>query len=338
MTSDRSLSLKYLSYSSVIVLAVIAGTAALSIAKNVLVPLVFALFIYSLMSPAIDYMMNRWRLKRGFALGLAGLVYLIVGFVGVSLSVSSIQNFSVQLESYQERFKIVGVEVQQFADSMGFSLLQTDWLEQIGGARILNMGRLLTGNILDWVGFWALVSVYLFFLFSGKSHSQRAPDLIVKIQNGITKYAWVKSIVSILTATLVGIVLISVGSDLVFLFALLALILNFIPNLGSIIATFLPLPILWLQFGFGSRFFVALGLMVGIQIVVGNILEPKLMGRSLNLHPVTIMFFLIFWGFVWGISGAFLSVPLTVILHLVLSRIPVTKPIADLMSGKLSSS
>lgn len=336
MTTDKSLSLQSLSQASVVALAVIAGTFALSIAKNVLVPLVFAMFIYALMSPLIDYLVDRWKLKRAIALLIAGLTYVVVGFVGISMSVTSIRSFAREWQSYQTRFQTVGSELQVFAEGLGFPLLETDWIDQIGGARILDVGRLLTGNILDWVAMWALVSVYLFFLFSGRTQSQKVPPLLQKIQGGLSKYVWVKGMVAVGTSLLVGIVLASVGSDLVFLFALLAFILNFIPSLGAIIATVLPLPVLWIQFGFGAPFFIALILMVCIQLVLGNILEPKLMGKSLNLHPVTVMFFLVFWGFVWGISGAFLSVPLTVVLHLVLSRIEVTKPLAGLMSGKFT--
>ncbi len=337
MTESKSSSLQNLAYFSIVVLAVIGATVALSLAKNVLVPLVFALFIYALMLPVMEYLKNRWKLNRALALGFASLFYFIVGFLGISFSVSSIKNFALQWESYQARFHTVGQELQIFAAKMGYSVLDMDWLEQIGGARILNVGRFLTANLLDWIGFWALIGVYLFFLFSGGSESQKFPSFLREIQKGLTKYVWVKGAVSLSTAICVGVILASIGSDLLFLFALLTLILNFIPSLGSILATALPLPVIWLQYGFGARFFVALGLMVGVQVLIGNIIEPKLMGRSFNLHPVTIMFFLVFWGFVWGIAGAFISVPLTVITQMILSRIEVTKPLADLMSGRFSS-
>ena len=336
-SSQSSLSLQKLSQGALVFLAFIAGAAALNVAKNVLLPLVFALFLYVLILPLINFLTNRWKLPRVASLLIAFLIYSFVAFLGISFSVSSIRSFALEWETYQHRFVEAGEELQLIAARLGFDFLQTDWLEMISGSKLLDLGRLVTGSLLDWVSLWGLVSIYLIFLFAGQTQKQKAPQFVKYVQSSLLKYIVVKGVVALATALLVGLVLWIVGAELVFLFALLAFVLNFIPSLGSIIATALPLPVLWLQFGFGGEFILALALMVSIQVTLGNVIEPRFMGKSLNMHPVTVMFFLVFWGFLWGISGAFLSVPLTVILHASLSHIQTTKPLAELMSGKLSS-
>ena len=119
------------------------------------------------------------------------------------------------------------------------------------------------------------------------------------------------------------------------MFAILTFCLNFIPNIGSIIAVILPIPIILLQFGISFPFIAAIILLVAIQIAIGNILEPKLMGDSMGLHPVTILFFLAFWGYLWGITGMFLSVPITATLKIIFDKFEMTKPVAQLFAGKL---
>jgi AI-2 transport protein TqsA len=125
------------------------------------------------------------------------------------------------------------------------------------------------------------------------------------------------------------------GVELAVMFAMLTFLLNFIPSIGSIVAVIIPLPVILLQYGFGWQFWFVLAFAGMVQFVIGNVLEPKMMGESLGLHPVTVLLFLMFWGLVWGIPGMFLAVPITAILKIVLCRIPTTVPVANLLAGKL---
>ena len=119
------------------------------------------------------------------------------------------------------------------------------------------------------------------------------------------------------------------------IFGLFAFLLNFIPTLGSIIATLLPLPIVVLNPDVSPLTGVlAIALPATVQLVIGNILEPRIMGKSLQLHPIAILMALIVWGMVWGIPGMFLAVPITAVLKIALSRITTTQPIAELLAGR----
>ena len=128
------------------------------------------------------------------------------------------------------------------------------------------------------------------------------------------------------------------GIDLALAFGIFAFLLNFIPSLGSVVATFLPLPIVLVT----EDMTLATGIMAiaipgAIQFSVGNVIEPKVMGKSLELHPVTILVALIFWGTLWGVVGMFLAVPITAVLRILLGRLEVTRPAAALLEGRLAT-
>jgi AI-2 transport protein TqsA len=328
------MTLAHLSQASVVVVAVILGTHSLKVAQAILLPLVFALFIYSLALPLIDMMQKKWGFPRWGALLTTILGYFFLAALAILFTFSSIRNFSHEAILYKARIQETAVSLETFLTSLGLNMSEFDLSQQISQAQLLDLGRLLTSNILDLLSFVAFVSIYLIFLFMGKGRSEQWPRVFIDIQSGVSRYIWVKTLMSFLTASLVGIILWSFGVEMTLLFIMLTFALNFIPSVGSIVAVLLPLPILWLQFSFSAPFWTVLPLIAAVQIVVGNILEPKMLGKSLDLHPVTVMFFLVFWAFVWGVMGAFLSIPLTVILKLFLEKMPATKPFSALMSGR----
>ena len=121
--------------------------------------------------------------------------------------------------------------------------------------------------------------------------------------------------------------------DFVIFSALLIFILNFIPNIGSFIATLFPILIGLINYGFSLRvLLVATGLVL-TQFIIGNIIEPKITGKNLNLSPIVILISLIFWGWTWGIVGMILAVPLTSAVKIIFEHIEVLKPIANLISS-----
>ena len=116
--------------------------------------------------------------------------------------------------------------------------------------------------------------------------------------------------------------------------AVLTFVLNFIPNIGPFISTALPLPVLFLQYGFDWHILLALILLTAIHFIIGNILETKWLGKSMDLDPIVVLACLIFWSLVWGVIGALLAVPLTAIIKILLARNATTKPMADFLGGK----
>jgi AI-2 transport protein TqsA len=119
------------------------------------------------------------------------------------------------------------------------------------------------------------------------------------------------------------------------LFAFIVFLLSFIPSIGPIIATLLPLPVAVTQFHDPWTIAAVILIPGAIHMVIGNIIEPKLMGRGLELHPVTVLLALAFWGLLWGVVGMVLAVPIVAMLRIVLSHFGTTRSLADLLAGHL---
>jgi predicted PurR-regulated permease PerM len=143
-----------------------------------------------------------------------------------------------------------------------------------------------------------------------------------------------KTIISLTTGFASYFALVIIGVDVPVFWAFLIFVFNYIPTIGSIIATFFPAIFALLQFGeFGPAIIVLL-LVGSIQVIVGNFVEPKVMGNTLNISPLVVLLALTLWGAIWGITGMLLSVPITVILIIIMSEIPSTRPLAILLSEK----
>jgi len=125
------------------------------------------------------------------------------------------------------------------------------------------------------------------------------------------------------------------GVDLALVFGVMAFLLNFIPSVGSIIATLLPMPLALVQFDSWLPITLVLVLPGTVQFTIGNVVEPLVMGEGLDLHPVTVLLALVFWGLLWGVVGMLLAAPMTAVLRIVLGRLEITRPLAELLAGRL---
>ena len=133
----------------------------------------------------------------------------------------------------------------------------------------------------------------------------------------IQKYIFTKALISLTTSVIVSIVLALFGVDFILVWAVLTFVLNFIPNIGSVIAVILPTVMCLLQFGSVGYTGILALILVVVQNLIGNIIEPKIFGNRLGLNPIVILLSLLIWGYVWGIAGMILSVPLTAVLKII---------------------
>jgi predicted PurR-regulated permease PerM len=158
--------------------------------------------------------------------------------------------------------------------------------------------------------------------------------VINSIENKVQHYLLIKIFVSLLTAVIGGFIIFLGDIDFVIFFSLIIFMLNFIPNFGSIVATLFPLTIGVINHGFSLRILlVMIGLML-TQFIIGNILEPQITGKNLNLSPIVILISLIFWGWTWGIVGMILAVPLTSAMKIMFEHIEVLKPLSKIISAE----
>jgi AI-2 transport protein TqsA len=196
-----------------------------------------------------------------------------------------------------------------------------------------------TNAVLGIVKQSVIVLVFLFFmLLSSVKRDRPIGGAWGEMEGRIRAYIITMTTLSGVTGMLVGSVLSLFGVQAAVLFGLLTFLLNFIPNVGSFISILLPIPIIWLSPDLSLAFkLMAILIPAVIQFAIGNFIQPKLMGEHMKLHPVVILSALIFWGMLWGMVGAFLAVPITSIIRIACDRHPLTKPIADLMAGRLDS-
>lgn len=174
-------------------------------------------------------------------------------------------------------------------------------------------------------------------LFSEGEKEGDAREIITRIRDDIQKYISIKMFTSTLTGSLSYVVLRLLDVDFAGVWGLLIFLLNFIPTVGSIIATIFPALIALAQSDGYSLFLIVLAGIGACQILIGNILEPRMMGSSFNLSPIVILLNLALWGTIWGIVGMLLCVPFLIILTIILSNFPNTRSIAIMLSsdGKL---
>lgn len=169
-------------------------------------------------------------------------------------------------------------------------------------------------------------------IFRGTGQAARARVMIAEISERIGTYLALKTLLGVLLAVLSYAVMRWMSLEFAELWALLIALLNFIPYLGSLLSVMLPVVMSVLQFGQPGDILLLLILLTVIQFVVGNIVDPYLMGNSLNLSPVAILASIAVWSSLWGIPGAFLAVPLTVSLVMVLAEFGTTRAVAILLS------
>lgn len=187
--------------------------------------------------------------------------------------------------------------------------------------------------------FSTLVVLFCIFILMGRNPLVKIENEIYnEVEFSIQKYLNIKFFISFMTGVSIYIVFLCIGAPMAFMFGVLAFVLNFIPSIGSIIATILPIPILMLTMDISQAgLFIAFFVPCLIQMFLGNFLDPKMQGEGLRLHPVTILLALGYFGVIWGVFGMLLAAPLTAALRVILLEFQMTHWIAQLMGGEMPS-
>ena len=331
-------------------LTLIAVGVALALLQPVLVPFVLALFLSQCLAPLILWLMRRG-LPRPLAVTAAVLlaagVLTGIGFV-IAASIGN-GTGGTKFEAYQQSLETL---VHHAANSRVARFLGVHPDGAIGRqmAPTVQDAAPYIGNTIQslsgFVSHGASVLLLMAFLLYGREWDpRRAADtvgaggrgrLVAEIELRLQQYISVTVAISILTGLLVGASLAALEVHFAALFGLLALLLTFIPNFGGFIATVLPIPIVFLDPHLAIWVKVcALAIPGGIQVLIGSLLQPRMTGQSLDLHPVVILLSLLFFTMIWGVGGAFLAVPLTATFKIVFEKIPNTRPLAAALAGNL---
>lgn len=197
------------------------------------------------------------------------------------------------------------------------------------------------GSLIGILSTFFLMIIFVMFLLAARDPKRLQNATYAEVETKIRGYLAMKTAISTVTGVLVGGILALFGLQLAVVFGVLAFLLNFIPSVGSIIATVLPLPIAYGQFvataaepSWWTVFWV-ITIPGAVQIIIGNIVEPRMMGEGVGLHPIVILFALAFWSLLWGPVGAILAVPITAVVQIAISRFESLGLVTNAMSGKL---
>ncbi len=322
---------------SLLILAAVALTVALIYTRSVLVPFALAVLVSYLVSPVVDVLQTHLKVPRFLAMVVAFLLIAVGVVVLALLLTTSVGGLAEKQDVYEAKFEEIGAWFTEVTERFFPDVGEEDVKESLGELPDKALGWLSSafGGVFSFLGTAFLVLVFVIYLILGHKPSEKREGLWAEVDSKVRRYLSTKVATSAVTGILVGLVLWMLGLDLALVFGVMAFLLNFIPSVGSIIATVLPLPLALFQFDQPWRIALVLLLPLAIQMVVGNGIEPKLMGESLDLHPVTILLALIFWGLVWGPVGMLLATPITAVTKIVLERFETTKPVAGLLGGRL---
>ncbi|MBA2656545.1 MAG: AI-2E family transporter [Tatlockia sp.] len=314
--------------------------------RSLLIPLVIAIFLWNLLNTIKDGMKQLpyigGRLPDWLAMTLALVVVatfikILIDIIGnnvnevISAAPRYQENLTKIFNSIDQRFHIKSmISVDNFVKNLSVQNLLMN---------IYSVFTTITGSTV-------LIALYLCFLFVEQHYlnqkldalfpQQASRQLVNNIRTHIVRdtqtYLGLKTLLSLIAATASWIIMIWVGLDFAAFWALLIFFLDFIPNIGAMIATAFPALIALVQFDSWIPFIIVSGGIVAIQFIVGNFIEPRFLGKSLNLSGLVILFALALWGAVWGILGMFLSVPITVMMMIIFAHFESTRPIAILLS------
>ena len=326
---------------AVIVLFVVG--VVLKLARPVLIPFILAVFLSYIIDPALT-LLTRCRCPRPEAVLLVlALMFVVLYFAG-ALVYSSGKSLAVELPKYQQR---LGDLTRLLENGVGpFKINLSSALEKIDVGKIGAVILSAIGPFFTLLGKLLLVFLFLVFIVSGRGRgaskvqkalgSGRASQVRTAFEaiNGqVRKYLIIKTLMSLANGLEVWLVLTLFGVDFAVFFGFLAFVLNFIPSIGSLTAMGLRVGFAFFQFGtFWTPFWVFV-ITAGLDGILGNFIEPRIMGKGLGLSPLLVFFSLLFWGWLWGIPGMILSVPLTAVIKIVCQNVPALRPVAVLMGS-----
>lgn len=314
--------------------------------KNLLIPFVVALIFWFLIKEIRDALNKIKFVDKKIPntiLNIIGFasIFLIIGGVVKILTVN-IQQLSTQLPAYQSNITSITQSINTTFDIDIVSSLK-EFLGEFEYTKLLSG---LFNSLTDIFGDAFLIIIYTLFLlleepfFSkkikaiySKVNDQKEVNQVLKqLDKSIGRYLSLKTLISLLTGFLSYFALLFIGLDAPLFWAFLIFLMNYIPTVGSLIATAFPAMFAMLQFGELMPGVWVLAIVGLIQLIVGNYIDPKLTGNSLNVSPLVVLIGLAFWGAIWGIIGMILSVPITVMMIIIFSEFPQTKAIAILLT------
>eukprot|EP01100_Stratorugosa_tubuloviscum_P014685 TRINITY_DN79_c3_g3_i1.p1 TRINITY_DN79_c3_g3~~TRINITY_DN79_c3_g3_i1.p1 ORF type:complete len:388 (+),score=154.44 TRINITY_DN79_c3_g3_i1:148-1311(+) len=335
-----------ISTGSLLLLGLLGLGVAIVYLDFILIPLIFSRFLIYIFQPMINLFVGKkpWplcKLKLCFPRWLAVIIVflLICGIVFLFsfVIVISVRDVVNDKDLYIQRMDALYNSTIDYAASLGYEKTELEGLlpEIDLGAIALS----IFNSLLNLLPNMFLILLFTLYMLLDYNEKQNKTELRRNVDIQIRSYIVIHSAISALTGVLTAIIFLLLGVNLALIYGLLAFLLNFIPNIGSLLAVAIPMPFVILDPG--STFTIillAFLLPITIQCIIGNVIEPKILGDSMEMPPITVLVALMFWGYFWGILGAILSVPLTTTIRLYLQSYdhPAPQILAGMLVGDFS--
>jgi predicted PurR-regulated permease PerM len=329
------------------VLVVFAVAAAFKVAHTVVIPLMIAWLLSYICGPVVNYLVHK-KVPLGLSVLVVLVLVLFICYMGGVFLGGRLADVLAESPQFVSQLNMIYQDSVSNLDLPEDFLADVNWAQQLGPklAALSGSVAVFMGNFL---GKLTLVLIFLVFMLLGKPYfkykvtaafppdqATQFADITSSISKQIGQYLIVKVAISGTTGVLVWLTLSLLSVKFALTWGALAFFLNFIPSIGSILASIPPILLAIVQYypSVWTPVITAVVLLL-IQMTMGNVVEPKIMGDSLNLSPVVILLSLVFFGWMWGMVGALLSVPIAAAIKIVCENIEALKPISILMgSGK----
>ncbi len=316
--------------------------------QTILVPFILGLFLWFIgreMQIALDRIPFIKKYFPDWSKMILSLLIIIsvLGFIS-NIITSNINFLAQSLDKYQPNLNLIIDQLGEFSNMNVRDRLQGF----TGNLEFGSILRSLFASLTSIISNAFMIILYAVFvlleeanfrpklqaIFVEKGQQAKVDNLLERIGDSISSYLRLKTLVSVITGALSFFALWMIGVDAPEFWAFLIFILNFIPTIGSLVGTIFPAIFCLFQFGTFLPSILVLSIVGLIQIFIGNFLEPKLMGSSMNISPLVTILALSIWGGIWGVTGMILSVPITVVAIIILSQFEKSKPLAIMLSEK----
>lgn len=322
--------------------AFVVIVAGIISAKSLILPFLLAIFLAIICAPPLFWMREKG-IPTVISILLLVLVLLGLEMLFASLIGSSIDEFSRSLPHYQERLRELTGTFITWVKSQGFEISSEVLIEHLDPGKLMKFSANMLGSLTSLLTNTFMIVLTLVFILS---EAAGFPDKVRAmlgnrnaelheygaIMQGVNKYLALKTMTSLVTGVLVTVLLKMLGVNFAIMWGLVAVLLNFIPTIGSIIAAVPAVLLALVQLGLMSAAWVAGGYLI-INVLIGNILEPKIMGSGIGLSALVIFVSMAFWGWVLGPVGMLLSIPLTMTCKIALAGNPETRWLALLLGS-----
>lgn len=349
MQDSLTRNLRFISHIAIISVAFILGTYFLKEISTIAIAVTVGIILGLAFAPLVKFLQRRLRFPIIFALLISVLFFIAISIGFLAMLYSSLSSITESFAFYREKISNILSSLSVFYGRLGYfdsafiEELQTEFFSFVRSS-LFSLSR----SILSISTTYILITLILIFtileylwigekvktLYPDKAHEKRFETMLAEINANISKFVILKALISMGTGLIIFITFVLVGVDFPLFWAIITFLFNFIPSVGSLIISVVSILFCLLQFyPSWSEVIIVAVIILATQNIIGNIIDPSIMGDMLNLSPLIILLGLIYWSHVWGVMGMLLTVPLLVTIRIAFQYVPYLRKVAVLLGN-----